>query len=94
MRGSTQEKYLEAKLQDITRTEGRDVTISDLYIEINYLIPGTEEISEKVEMAVILVYIPNVSQPCILSCSASCRDITQQNHRTSFCNSSRLSGVP
>ena len=52
MRGCTQEKYLEAKLDDITRTEGRDVTTLDLYLEINYLIPGgTEEISGKVHMS-------------------------------------------
>ena len=55
MRGSTQEKYLEAKLDNITRTEGRDVTTLDLYLQINYLIPGTGEINEKVQGAFILV---------------------------------------
>ena len=49
MRGSTQEKYLEAKLEDLTRTEGRDVTTLDLFLQINYLIiPGTGDISERV----------------------------------------------
>ena len=81
MRGSTQEKYLEAKLQDITRTEGRDVTNTDLYIlKINYLIPGSEELSEKVEVAAIPVYTPNSCQPCILSCSVSCQVITTEQN--------------
>ena len=48
MRGCTQEKYLEAKLEDLTRTEGRDVTTLALFLQINYLIPGTGEISERV----------------------------------------------
>ena len=71
MRGSTQEKYLEAKLQDITRTEGRDLTTPDLYVEVNYLIPGTEEISEKVSgrHTRLIWYLTHLS----LSCSVSCQ---------------------
>ena len=34
MRGSTQDKYLEAKLQDITRSEGRELVTLDFYQEI------------------------------------------------------------
>ena len=80
MRGSTQEKYLEAKLQDITRTEGRDVTTPDLYVEVNYLIPGTEEISEKVigRHTRLNSYLTHLS----LSCSVSCQVIERLHFAT------------
>ena len=96
MRGCTQEKYLEAKLDDITRTEGRDVTTLDLYLEINYLIPGgTEEISGKVGTYTWPSYssalVTHVSLSCWVSLS-SC--ITEQSPRAPLCNSPRLSGAP